>query len=247
VASAALFQECRATDNALKQQVIGCIDKIFLRTLSDRIAGHAKVTTRAMLIHLHTTHGRLSANDLIENDKTMKEPYDPNQPIEAFIAQIEDAIVLADAAEAANAQAQIIVIACNLIFQTGVFPEACRDWRRRPTAEKTWVNFKIEMALSHEEFRALQVMSNQAGHQSANNVSPDQACNIQHETATAIANLAAATAADCSTLASLTSSNSRQASLSVEQQQTTTTSNNHRPINLVTTSLTSYVVRLDAG
>jgi hypothetical protein len=125
--STALFQEYRATDNALKQQIIGCINKIFLRTLSDRITGYAKVTTRAMLIHLCTTYGRLSADDVVQNDKTMKEPYDPNQPIEAFIAQIEDAIALANAADAAYAQAQIILIAYNLIFQTGMFPEACRE------------------------------------------------------------------------------------------------------------------------
>jgi hypothetical protein len=74
------------------------------------------------------------------------------------------------------------------------------------------------MALSHEEFRASQVTSNQAGCQSANNVSPDQDYDIQHETATAIANLATATAANRSTLASLTSSNS---SLSNELTQAT--------------------------
>jgi hypothetical protein len=217
-ATTALFREYRATDNALKQQIIGCIDKIFLRTLSDRITGYARVTTRAMLIHLYKSYGRLSADDVVENDKSMKEPYDPNQPIEAFIAQIEDAIALADAADAAYTQAQIVLIAYNLIFQTGMFPEACREWRRRPTVEKTWVNFKTEMVLSHEEFRASQVTSNQAGYQSANNVSPDQAYDIQHETATAIANLATATAADRSTLASLTSSNS---SLSTELTQAT--------------------------
>jgi hypothetical protein len=151
----------------------------------------------------------------------MKEAYDPNQPIEAFIEQIEDAIALADAAEAEHAQAQIINIACNLIFQTGMFPEACCKWRRPPAAKKTWINFKIEMALSHQEFRDSQVTSNQAGCQSANNVLPDQAAvyDIQQETASAIANLtAAATAADHSTLASLASSNS---GLSTELTQAT--------------------------
>jgi hypothetical protein len=161
-----------------------------------------------MLIHLCTTHDRLSPADLIENDTKMKEPCNPNQSIEAFIEQIEDAIALADAVKAEHAQAQIIAIACNLIFQTGMFPEACCEWRRRPAVEKTWINFKIEMALSHQEFRDSQVTSNQAGCQSAN--MPDQAalCDIQQETASAIANLATATVAGRSTLASLDSSNS---------------------------------------
>jgi hypothetical protein len=49
-ASAALFRERSATDNALKQQVIGCIDSICLRTLSDQVARFGNVITRAMLI-----------------------------------------------------------------------------------------------------------------------------------------------------------------------------------------------------
>jgi hypothetical protein len=60
----------------------------------------------------------------------MKTHYDPSQPIEAFIDQIEDAVALADAANAPYTTAQIIAIPYNLIFTAGMFPDACRDWRR---------------------------------------------------------------------------------------------------------------------
>jgi hypothetical protein len=208
-----LFREYRATDNALKQQVISCVNSMYLRTLSHRITGFANTTTREMLTHLYTTYGRLSPADLQANDAKMKTNYDPSQPIEAFIDQIEDSVALADAASAPYTQAQILAIAYNLIFSTGIFPEACREWRRRPRLEQTWTNFKVEFALAHQEFRDSQITAGQAGYQSANN-----AYEIHQETALAIANLATATASDRSTVASLTSTNS---SLSTELTEAT--------------------------
>jgi hypothetical protein len=41
----ALFVEYYATDKALKQQIIGAVDKLYLRTLNHRITGYANVTT----------------------------------------------------------------------------------------------------------------------------------------------------------------------------------------------------------
>jgi hypothetical protein len=82
-----------------------------------------------MLTHLYNQYGRLSPADLQESDAKMRRQYDPNQPIESFIDHIEDSVALAAAANAPYTSAQIIVIAYNTIFTTGMFPEACREWR----------------------------------------------------------------------------------------------------------------------
>jgi hypothetical protein len=217
------FREWLATDNALKQQIISAINSMFLRTLSHRITGFANVTTRQMLTHLYQTYGRLNPVDVQDNDARMKEAYDPNQPIEAFIDQIEDRVTLADAAATAYTPAQIIAIAYNLIFATGMFPEACREWRRRPIIEKTWTNFKTDFAIAHQEFRESQVTSNQAGYQQAANAAYTD---LQQETADAIANLATATASDRSTVASLTSTNSTLSSEVTQATMKLTAANN---------------------
>ena len=88
----AIFREHHATDNALKQQVIACVDGMYLQTLSHRVTGFANVTTRQFLVHLYAA---LPA-DLIANDTKMKSGYDPNLPIESFINQIEDGVALAN-------------------------------------------------------------------------------------------------------------------------------------------------------
>jgi hypothetical protein len=41
----ALFIEYYTTDKALKQHIIGAVDKLYLRTLNHRITGLANVTT----------------------------------------------------------------------------------------------------------------------------------------------------------------------------------------------------------
>jgi hypothetical protein len=156
-----------------------------------------------MMAHLCAVCKRLNSTDIQENDSRMKHPHDPNQPIKALCDQVEDGISLAEAAEAACTPDQIIAIAFNLIFSTGMFPEACREWRRCPNIEKTWTNFKIDFASDHQEFKESQVTSDQAGCQSANAVCTD----LQQETALAPANLATATASDRSVVASLTTAN----------------------------------------
>jgi hypothetical protein len=127
----------------------------------------------------------------------MRAQYDPNQPIESFIDQIEDLAALAAAANAPYTSAQIVVITYNTIFNTDMFPEACCGWRQRP--DQTWVIFKMAMTIAHQEYRDSQITTNQASYHNTN-----AAFKIQQDILMALANLATATTANCSTLASLT-------------------------------------------
>jgi len=189
-----------------KQQVIGCVDGMYLCTLSNQVTVYANVTTHQFLVHLYATYGRLSPSNLIRNVTKMKSGYDPNLPIESFIDQIEDDVALVDAAAAPYSPAQIIAIAYNVLFSTGMFHDACHtDWRRCPLLQQSWAAFKVNFALAHQEICNSQVTLDQAGNQAANNAAYDiTSFNIQQETALAIANLATATATDRSTVASLT-------------------------------------------
>jgi hypothetical protein len=151
-----LFKEYIATDKALKQQVIAAVDTMYLKTLRNRITGFATATTLELLTHLYTAYDRLTPADLQGNDTRLGQPYDPNQPIEALFDQIEEAISLAAAAQAPYNAAQIVSIAYTLVFTTGMFPEACREWCRNP-ADHTWANFKAFFAGAHQGLRDSQI------------------------------------------------------------------------------------------
>jgi hypothetical protein len=40
----------------------------------------------------------------------------------------------------------IVNIAFTLVFNTGVFPDACNAWQVRPAAQKIWINFKVHFS-----------------------------------------------------------------------------------------------------
>jgi hypothetical protein len=159
-----------------------------------------------MLTHLYTSYGRLTPADLQGNDTRLRNPYDPNQPIQALFDQIKDADALAAAAQAPYSPAQIVSIAYTLVFATGTLPEACREWRPNPS-DHTWPNFKIFIAEAHQDLRDSQVTSKQSGYHDANAMlnDADDALLDQHDTAKAIANLATATASLTATNSTLTS------------------------------------------
>jgi hypothetical protein len=156
-----LFVEYNSTNKAL--------NSLYLQTLNHCITGFANVTTQQMLMHLYSRYGRLTPSNLQENDAQMKQPYNANEPIKTLFQQIKDGIELTDAAGAPYTPSQIVAIAYMLIFDTGMFPEACREGRRRQAAEQTIANFKIDFTVAHQEYRDTQTTSNQAGYHSANN------------------------------------------------------------------------------
>lgn len=176
------------------------------------------MTTGQLIEHLYSTYryGNVTPADLIENDERMKSSYDPSQPIEVLFDQIEDAVDLANAANAANAAytiPQIVEIAYNSVFLTGLFADACREWRRRPLAYKLWITFKTNFALARQELRELQVTSQSAGFHLANKAYEV----IQQDMVNPLANLVTATTSDCSTASQLSTTNSQ---LSVQLQET---------------------------
>jgi hypothetical protein len=207
--AAALYKEYDATDKALKSLLLSAVDETYVRSLRDRFIGYANVTTLQMLTHLYTAYAKISAGDLDDNDAKMKADWDPNQPIEVLIDQIDDAIDMAAAANNPYTPEQVVLIAYNLVFKTGLFEEECKLWRRRTTANRTWTEFKLVFTLAHQELRESKQTTRATGFHSANNASPTT--DLQLETAEAIANLATATASDRSTFATLTDTNSKLA------------------------------------
>ncbi len=119
---------------------------------------------RQIILHLYKTHGNITAADITDNNANiMKAAYDPSQPIKVLYNQIDDGVELADAANAAYTTAQIIAIAYNGLFQTGLYMDACQDWRCQPQAYKTWPQLKIDFALAYQELRETQITSQGAG------------------------------------------------------------------------------------
>jgi hypothetical protein len=197
-----MWRTHNTVQDAIKAQIVQAINPIWIETLNNRYTGYAGVTIRDLLNHLYDRYGSITAHDLDENDKHFRTDYDPSQPIETLYKQLDDAMLYADAGHQAYTANQITNNAYNLVARTGLFKRACRDWRASDTANKTWANFKIAFTAAWLENQEDEAITTQGqGYHPANHV--NAADTWANETADAFANLASATAADRSTIASL--------------------------------------------
>jgi hypothetical protein len=149
-------------DQAIKKLIIESFVDAYLDALSEKIVGYANCTSLQLLTHLLTYYSMIAPTELTQNYKRLNTPYDPNQPIETLFQQIHDARAFAVAGGQPYGAPMIVNVAYTLVFNTGLFPDACRAWQSRVISGKTWSQFKLDFATAHREFR----LTNQTAHQS---------------------------------------------------------------------------------
>ena len=71
----------------------------------------------------------------------MKYPYDPNEPIENIYKQVEKAVEYASVGDTPYTPLQVISTTYQLIFNTRLFADDYKIWKRKATATKNWAEF----------------------------------------------------------------------------------------------------------
>jgi hypothetical protein len=198
-------------DQDIKKSIIESFDDAYLSALSDEIVGYANCTSLQLLTHILTYYAMIAPTELTQNYERLNTPYDPNQPIETLFQQIQDDRAFAVAGGQPYGAAMIVNLAYTLVFNTGLFPDACRVWQSRAIAGKTWAQFKLDFATAHREFRLTNQTAHQSGFHSANMMIEQGRDETMQDTVDAIAQLATATASDRGTVATLTTKKSKLA------------------------------------
>jgi hypothetical protein len=198
-------------DQAIKNLIIKAFDDAYPNALSDEIVGYANCTSLQLLTHLLTYYAMIAPSELTQNYERLNTPYDPNQPIKTLFQKIQDALAFAVAGGQPYGNAMIINVAYTLVFNTGLFPDACRAWQSRAVAGKKWAQFKIDFATAHLEFRLTNQTAQQSSFHSANMMIEQGRNESMQDTAEAVAQLATATASDRGTVATLTTTNAKLA------------------------------------
>jgi hypothetical protein len=186
-------------------------DNADLNALSIEVVGYANYTSLDLLTHLLTFYAMIAPTELTHNYERLNTPYDPNQPIKTLFQQIQDARAFAVAGGQPYGEAIIVNVANTLMFNTGLYPGACRAWQSRAIADKKWAQFKIDFATAHREFRLIKQTAQQSGFHSANMMIEQGRYESMNETAESIAQLVTATASDRGTVATLTTTNAKLA------------------------------------
>jgi hypothetical protein len=149
-----LFREVMGVENALKQQLNKAVGSAFLDAIRDPITFVLQGTIADNLAFLVNTYGNVTPESL--NDKFEEVSgaiYDPSRPIDTLFNSI---VALAELAEAANvpySEQQQITIVYNILNRSGRFTSDIKDWKRKPAAERTWINLKLHFRRAHDELR----------------------------------------------------------------------------------------------
>jgi hypothetical protein len=198
-------------DQAIKKLIIESFDDECLNALSDEIVGYANFTSLQLLTHLLTYYAMIAPTELTQNYESLNTPYNPNQPIEMFFEQIQDAQAFAVVVGKPYGAAMIVNVAYTLVFSTGLFPDACRAWQSSAIAGKTWAQFKLDFATAHREFRLTNQTAQHSDFHSANMMVEQGREETMQDTVDAIAQLATETTSDRGTVATLTTTNAKLA------------------------------------
>jgi hypothetical protein len=206
-----VYRTYHNVDQAIKKLILEAFDDAYLNALSNKVVGYANSTSLDILTHLLTFYAMIAPTELTQNYERPNTPYDPNQPIEALFQQIQDAQAFAVAGGQPYGEAMIVNVAYTLMFNTGLYPNACRAWQSRAIASKTCAQFKVDVATAHREFRLTNQTAQQSGFYSASMMMEQGRDESMNKTAEAIAQLATATASDRGTVATLTTTNAKLA------------------------------------
>jgi hypothetical protein len=127
----------RNVDQAIKKLILEAFDDAYLNALTNEVVGYANCTSLDLLTHLLTFYAMIAPTELTQNYEPLDTPYDPNQPIETLFQQIQDARAFAVAGGQPYGEAMIVNVAYTLVFNTGLYPDACRAWQSRAIATKS--------------------------------------------------------------------------------------------------------------
>jgi hypothetical protein len=204
------YRTYTSVQKALKKHIITIFEPMYLDVLNDDMVGFANIYTRAILDHLFTTYGNITAVYLENNFEHMRRAWDPQQPVESLFKHIQDCADYSEAGGVLIGYPQQINVGYAKMFATGHFMSACRRWNEKPLDEKTWAQFKAHFSAAHRQHKQIKGYSAAtSGYHSANAAVGQTEYQMAEATIGAPANLATATAADHGVVATLTEANAR--------------------------------------
>jgi hypothetical protein len=117
-------------DKACCKAILDAFDDKFLAARADLIVRYANETAILLITHLKECYAFMSPIELVAIYERMCQSYDPSRPIEDLFKQMQDGRAYAQAGQQPYGTQQIINIAYALIFNTGVYGDACKEWEK---------------------------------------------------------------------------------------------------------------------
>ena len=167
-ASKAKYLQYNNVSRCLVKLLLAAVPNIYLQELSDPITKFGAVEPHQIIQNLHDNYGTISAQDLDANDQRMKTAWSPPEPIEILFNRLFDGKHFSEEAGDTMEDSVLTRIGYNTIFATGLFQQACYEWRKLTRVQQDWATFKIHFTAADKDrvnYKTLQ----DAGYHNANN------------------------------------------------------------------------------
>ena len=165
------YTTAKSVEYELKKMFLDAVPEVYIASQSDALFGYANVSLRNLLTHLVTTYGTIDEDALAKNLEEMGRPWDPNTPTITVFNQARKCRDFATAGGDAISDANSIRICLEAFQKSGVMDEAIKDWRKLPTANRTWANMPAHFLNANKE-RLRTITTSAAGFQTANAATP---------------------------------------------------------------------------
>jgi hypothetical protein len=162
------FKTYATITEKLKQQVFSAVDPIYYQDLKDDTFGYADVRIPAIITHLTTTYGTLTASDLEINQDKLTQAWNPDDPIENLWKNIKIVRAIATQGGEPISNGTTIQLTLLTLGKTGVHSHAIKTWYDKDGAEYTWPNFLLHFN-KHERTRINKRTAQAAGFHGAQN------------------------------------------------------------------------------
>jgi hypothetical protein len=163
------FQLYHNVDKALRNQLITATPAVFLQARKDPILGFGQRTCLDLLSHLRSTYGEITPEELDQNTIRMSAAWHPPTAIEDLFEQLRAGAEFATDGGDEPSAPQMVRLGYNIIFKTGLFNTACREWRDAPADAKTFAHLKTHFKKWDKDRKLIETTSS-AGYHGAHHV-----------------------------------------------------------------------------
>jgi hypothetical protein len=147
----------------LKRQVLQAVLPRYFRILADADFGYADISVAALLLHLRTTYGTITPEDLETNRARLAADWNPDSPIEDVWMLIRETQRFAADGNDPLSDTTVLSLLLTAFEKSGVFSIAVDKWRDKDPADWTLANFRLHFTKANIERKRKSKLTAQTG------------------------------------------------------------------------------------
>jgi hypothetical protein len=149
---------------ALRRQIIESVEENYIKALRNKYTRYSSLSPSDLLKHLFDNYGKVTSEDIVQNENRLNEPWDGAEAFENIIDRIDECVDFAKEAEKPYTPEQILDRAHRIVSKSGLYHDDLKEWKKKAVADKNWINFKTFMVEAQANNREQQQNNKQAGY-----------------------------------------------------------------------------------